>query len=340
MPTSNRNVFPWHACIWRKLAAEKLSWPHAVLIKGASGIGKRAFAQTLARGLLCAKSDTLAACDECTSCRWMDSGIHPDFMRIIPENLTAEAEQKSRDPAKKKPSASILIEQIRELNDYVNIPSQNNAGKVIILYPAEILNLNAANALLKMLEEPPPTVYFVLITHSARNLTPTLSSRCRKIALPGAERKEALAWLLGQGTLQAELGLAQAGDAPTRAAEFDEEYWSQRALLLRYLTAADFVPLAAAEALRRYDVSRLIDWLQKWIYDLFFLKVAGKIRYYPDCAAGLAETGKAMSHDDMLRFFRELSGHRKIASHPLNAQLFIEHLMLSYSHLLRSEQHG
>ncbi|MBC7945333.1 MAG: DNA polymerase III subunit delta' [Burkholderiales bacterium] len=339
MATSSSGILGWHTAVWQSIVTGKSRWPHAVVLKGDRGIGKLAFAQELAKGLLCEKSTTLKGCGDCTGCNLMAAANHPDFRFVVPAAASHQIDDKPRDNAK-KPSALILIEQIRELIDYVNIRAQRGAGKVIVLYPAESLNINAANALLKSLEEPPPNTYFLLITHGAQKLLPTLLSRCRQIALPAPDREQALAWLVAQGVAQPELSLAQAGDAPLQAAEFDDDYWAHRASLLRHLTAGRFDPLGAAEALHRHEMARVVDWLQKWIFDLIFLKAVGKIRYYPDCSDALRKLINGLSSRDMIRFSNELSDQRGLASHSLNAQLFTEQLMLSYSRLLRSARHG
>ncbi|MDQ3195888.1 MAG: DNA polymerase III subunit delta' [Pseudomonadota bacterium] len=343
LATSNSGVLGWHAAAWQSIVGEKSRWPHAVLLKGERGIGKLAFAQELAKGLLCERSETLKSCGDCTGCNLIAAALHPDFRDVVPAAASPEIDEIALDRARdkaKKPSALILIEQIRELTDYVNIRSQRDVGKVIALYPAESLNVNAANALLKMLEEPPPRTYFLLITHGAQKLLPTLLSRCRQIALPAPDRQQALGWLAAHGIRQPELSLAQAGGAPLQAAGFDADYWVQRASLLAHLTAPRFDPLATAEALRRHEMVCTVDWLQKWVFDLIFLKVVGKIRYYPDCGEVLSKLVNGLDSREMIRFSKELSDQREVAGHSLNAQLFTEQLMLSYSHLLRSGRNG
>lgn len=336
MPAFDSNILDWHRSTWQSLVADKPQWPHAVLLKGNEGIGKLLFAQQLAKGLLCEKSVTMDACGSCTGCRWMACTIHPDFKVMTSEVLADETDEKASDKAK-KPRTQILIEQIRELSYYINIGAQRTMGKVVLLHPAEALNANAANALLKMLEEPPPQTFFLLVSHGPQKLLPTLMSRCRQIGLPAPAASDALTWLVGQGAFNPELSLAQAGGAPLRAAELDGDgdYWQQRSVLLRHLTAVEFDALAAADEAHKMDGARVLDWLHQWVYDLVFLKMNGKIRYHLDCAGRLTALSNRLESVNMLRYFRELSGQRRIVDHPLNARLFIEQLMLSYSRLLR-----
>ena len=194
-------VYPWSNETFKALLERKGRLPHALLLRGRDGIGKLACAEALARALLCERpAKDGSACGHCTGCAWMGQGSHPDFRRLEPENLAAEqgeAEQKGE----RKASVQISVEQVRELAGFINISSHRGGAKVVLIHPAEALNVNAANALLKNLEEPPPNCYFLLVAHRWHQLLPTLRSRCEQVVLPLPGRKEARDWL-GQQKLQ------------------------------------------------------------------------------------------------------------------------------------------
>ncbi|HEU4854556.1 MAG TPA: DNA polymerase III subunit delta', partial [Nitrosospira sp.] len=219
-------IYSWQKEVWRKLAlgtqrnarGGSTSSAHALLLRGRKGLGKLALAVFLAKSRLCENiSDEDEACGICSSCRWFEQGSHPDFRLIEPEALSnlstisgpserngsdgdADTESATMPEAatdagtetgsaksRRKPSKQISVAQIRELADFINISSHQNGYKIILIHPAEAMNLAAANALLKNLEEPPPQVLFILVTHQAQHLLPTIRSRCRQIAMPAPD---------------------------------------------------------------------------------------------------------------------------------------------------------
>src|SRR5690348_11774577 len=112
-------TYPWHKSEFHSLLKRKDRLPHALLLRGAQGIGKLAFAEALARALLCESPGTdLVACGRCTACGWMGQGGHPDFRRLEPDSL---AEPKDGEPGaekKEKASAQIPVEQVRGIADF------------------------------------------------------------------------------------------------------------------------------------------------------------------------------------------------------------------------------
>ena len=148
------NYYLWHKVTYQQLAQRAGRLPHALLLKGAAGIGKRAFAGALAQGLLCEKPATpLVACGACEACHWFDTGNHPDFRLLQPEAAEtasddAEATDKAADKKKKR---DISVAQVRALAEFIHVSSHRNGAKVVLIQPAEAMNVNAANALLKSL---------------------------------------------------------------------------------------------------------------------------------------------------------------------------------------------
>jgi DNA polymerase III subunit delta' len=207
-----------------------------------------------------------------------------------------------------------------------------------VIHPAEAMNVNAANALLKSLEEPPPRTYFLLVAHRPYQLLPTIKSRCQHVALPVPDRKTAAAWLAEQGVRDAELALAHVGDAPLLAAELNgTEYWGARAAFLRQLAARDFDVLSAAEAIRDCPAPHAIVWLQKWSYDIALYRAVGLVRYNPDHQTTIARIASEVSALATLRFQREMTRTQRIANHPLNPRLFLEQLLLAYRDLVQPQ---
>lgn len=326
-------ALPWHRMELERILARRARLPHALLIRGLAGIGKLEFARALAKALLCETPASQGiACARCDACRWFEQGSHPDFRLVEPESL---AESDAEEGGEKKASLQIAVRQVRELADFINLSSHRGRAKVIVVHPAEAMNPNAANALLKNLEEPPPATQFLLVSHRWHHLLPTIKSRCQQVALPVPDATAAQAWLKEQGTENAELALAQAGGAPLLAARLDAEYWEQRAAFLRAISAPDFAPLQVAEELRDLPVTSVVRWLQQWSYDLVRHGCARELRYNPDLAEAVARAAEKTEPLQILRFHREMLRWQRVVNHPLNPRLFLEQLLLSYAELLR-----
>lgn len=332
-------AFPWHKADFDALLRRKQRLPHALLLRGIQGIGKLSFAESLARALLCEQTGPIgAACGRCPSCGWMEQGSHPDFRRLEPDSLTVEDDPEAG--GEKKASRQIQVEQIRGISDFINISSHRGGAKVVLVHPAETLNPHAANALLKGLEEPPPQTYFLLVTHRWHHLLPTIISRCQHVALPPPTTGQAHDWLQQQGLSNAVLALAQAGGAPLLAVQYDEEYWQLRERFFKAIAEVGFDALTVAARLRDHTPALVVGWLQKWSFDLASHRITGTVRYNADFAEAIAEIADRIDWLESLGFHRRMVRLQRIVSHPLNARLFFEQLLLTYAALLRRRPIG
>jgi DNA polymerase-3 subunit delta' len=341
-------IYPWHQDAWQQLQQLRQRLPHAILFHGDEGIGKSLFAESFAQALLCQhpRADG-QACGQCDSCGWFLQMNHPDYRRVRPEVLEedggegageeGEAAKDSKKTAKatKAPSKDIKIDQIRALADFMNISTHRQGMRVIVLYPAEALNMAASNALLKTLEEPPPNTVFLLVSHGLDRLLPTILSRCRKFALPMPSYDVALQWLQQQGVGDAASWLAEQGGAPLTAFALAQGGSREEMEILLGQLAAPSIEgaLKAAEKLQKTPLVQLVACLQRWLYDIFSYKFAGKIRYYPRYQKELAILAGRADAGQLLRALKSINERRAIADHPLSAKLFIEDMLLDYSGL-------
>ena len=336
------SYYAWHKPAYQQLASRVQSaqgLPHALLFKGAAGIGKRAFSGALAKGLLCEKpTAALTACGACAACHWLETDNHPDYRLLQPEAAEADAEDaEPSDKNDKKKKRDISIAQVRALAEFIYVSAHRGGAKVVVIQPAEAMNANAANALLKSLEEPPPATYFLLVSDRPQMLPATIRSRCRQMALPPPTAAEAAAWLTQNGAAHAALALAQAGGAPLLAAELDrDEYWADRKQFFDGLSSRTLDPLLLAEKFATHPVPQLVHWLQRWSYDLACLCFGQRLRYNPDYEEALSAVANQAHGLEMLRFHRELVRFQRVVNHPLNARLLIEDLMLRYAKVARA----
>lgn len=184
------SVQPWLAETWQTLAnalaAKRLH--HGLLFAAPAGFGKRTLANALAGAALCSQRDADGhACGVCSSCLLVAAGSHPDLARIT---------FGLRDDG--KPRTEIIVDQIRALSQRLAMSSQFGGAQIALIDPADRLNANAANALLKTLEEPTPATILMLVADDASRLPATIRSRCQRIDLHAPTRAEALAWLRAQ----------------------------------------------------------------------------------------------------------------------------------------------
>lgn len=172
---------PWQADIWIDLntAIDNNRLSHALLISGASGIGKKNLALRLAGRVLCSSPNNHEACGKCKNCQLLAAGFHPDLMLV--------------EPADK--GKAILIDKIRRLTASLNNTSQQGGWRVAIIAPAEAMNINSANAVLKSLEEPQAKTLLILVCHRPSLLPATIISRCQKLPLPIPKKEIAVRWL-------------------------------------------------------------------------------------------------------------------------------------------------
>ena len=235
-------VLPWQQESWsrqRRAVAED-NLPHALLLAGSQGTGITHFGCALAALILCLQPEAETACGRCQSCQLLNAGSHSDLKTLTPA----------------PDSRVIKIDQVRALIDFANQTSALGPRKVVLINPAEVLNLSAANALLKSLEEPAAGTHLLLVSHASSRLPATIRSRCQRLDLPGPLLAQSREWLdqsTGQADITAQL-LEVTGNRPTAAlALFHSGGLEQQrtlqqglnALLAGTLSAIDFPALVA-----------------------------------------------------------------------------------------------
>ena len=312
-------MHPWNQPILDALKKRE-NLPHAILLHGPRGVGKLALAERMAQLLLCEHAEPAKRpCGTCDGCRWYLAGNHPDFRRLEPEaiaKLPPPVEEEGSSEAAptrrtKQPSLFILIEQVRELASFLNVGSHRGALRVALVHPAEDLYPNAANALLKSLEEPAAGAIFILVSHRPARLLPTVRSRCVAIPVPIPSWDVALPWLSSQGAANPERWLAFAGGAPLRALDYAAEAASWERLLK-----------SPGQVENRDDLERLAEALQKIAYDRAFSAFGLPPKYR---AGTPAPASKARA---WLTYARKMGENRQLTRHPLNPRLFSAEMLV------------
>jgi len=251
--TAGAAPLPWQQAAWTQLggAAAAGRLPHALLLAGPRGVGKRRFAQQLASLLLCEAASGARPCGQCRGCMQFAAGTHPNLFRLRP------AEDK-RD---------IAIDDVRALIDGLQLTGHYGGAKVALIEPADALNASSVNALLKTVEEPPRGTHLLFVSERWRALPPTLRSRCQIVRFAPPPADAARAWLKRAFPQQPDAALEPLLRVPLLAeGALDPETARRRedwVQALRELRQGRMQALKVAERVER-DVARA--WLE-WVLE-------------------------------------------------------------------------
>ena len=325
-------LHPWLAPLAQDILSRRARFPHALLLTGPEGIGKRDLALVLAQSLLCEQPTSEGlACNACASCHYVAAGQHPDLRLVEPFDVDEEGTVTATE--------WIAVDKVRALIDWAQLTSHRRVAKVAIVAPAERMNAAASNALLKTLEEPPTATYLLLVTHQPGRLAPTIVSRCVRVGVPPPDPATAAAWLKGRGVSSVEALLAQADGAPLRALALDDPgYQTERAAWLSALAQPrSLSPLllsaridAAPREERKARLGAAIDWLLAWSADLAAVAAGGAPSRNVDFADRIAALGRSVARISLFRYHRALLDQRALLSHPLQPRLVAEALLIDY----------
>lgn len=287
--------YTWHQEQWQSVETrlQQGRLPHALLLTGPQGIGKVEFAKQLAAGLMCDQAPLVQACGQCQNCSLIAADTHPD-KKVV----TFEVNPKDGKVAKE-----LKIDQIRDISESLALTAQFGGYKVAIVHPAERMNQNAANSILKTLEEPTERTLLILVTDFPSRLLPTIRSRCQEIRFNSPGKEEAKQWLMTSlPGVEPEPLLAMANGAPLLALKAGQEGWldlrnrfyAQLIAVSRHQGSA--IDMAAEFAKESLD--QLVVWGISWVNDLIKLRQLGQ--------AG--QSGSAgIANDDYAQVLAELA---------------------------------
>lgn len=292
--------------------------PHALLITGQAGLGKFWLAETLAKALLC---ETQNACGECKGCQLLSAGSHPDY-RVI--TLEEDSQQ-------------IKIEQIRSVINWVNQTSQMNGAKVSIISPAHKMNRNSANALLKVMEEPPAGTHLILVSDDPALLLPTIRSRAQQILVSVPSPDVSLAWLESEGELGQDwptllsvsggsplLALEQAANDSLKTRQIYASLWSDL-----WNKRKDIVELAASA--QKLELTEVLLMALALLSDVARFQATGNKNSLnnKDVEKSILELSSRLSKQQVLFYLSRIEKSYRLAkgTQNPNATLLLESLM-------------
>jgi len=334
-------IHPWQTEQWQRAVAGESRQAHALLLSGPPGQGKRSFAEAYAARVLCRHPDAQGhACGQCEGCRLRLSGNHPDLLRVVPE---ADLPEEAQSGGKTKPSTQIVVDQIRGLREQLSVTAHQSAQRVVLIDPAEAMNMNTANALLKLLEEPPAGSLFLLVSSAPRRLLPTIRSRCQQWDFPRPDPALASAWLKEAAGEGAEPLLALTGGMPVSAARLAGQSGdalherfvadlSQPAGIDPVMLAGDWDNWLRSKAATDAGLSlpMLIDWMLRWVWDITATRLGAPCRYFPASRPLFDALARGGTDSGMLDCYNALVQIHRVANHPLNVRLVLEDMLLRY----------
>jgi len=314
-----KHIYPWQQAEWLRWwrAKSENRLPHALLLSGLRGLGKVHFAECVTRALFCSNvSQEGAYCNDCHACRLIETQVHPSVRWIRPE----------------KEQGQIKVDQIREVNEFISQTTLQGDYRVVLIHPANHMNANAANALLKTLEEPAKNGLLILISDQTAHLPATILSRCQRITFMPPTHQEALSFLtskaidstmantllsLAQGAPLSALRLAQEDGLATRTALYD---------VLVKLSERKIDPIKSVTPFLSLELLTTIDLILNWLMDILRLQAGSDIIINQDYEGALLKMKVDPGFRDYLMSLRKeiCSGFN------LNKQLLLESLFIRW----------
>ncbi len=326
---------PWNRDLWHDLIERYhgAGLPHASLLLGNEGVGKRSFAFRLAKFLLCQSADkkqqvsVTTPCDRCHSCQLMDAGSHPDY-------FICDQEAKGKQ---------IKVDAVRQLNEFFSKTPQISSCQVVQIYPIEALNINASNALLKTLEEPSGESYLLLIAERLGSVLPTIRSRTQRISFHPPNSQTALAWLAQRienaSPEDLSLALKQCSGGPLKA-----EAWLRQGLLpqdgvyvglMQKWLAGQQQLQDVSKVLSKYELLDTINWWSGLSLDIIKMSMGASAQQIsrPSQAQWIEQLAASAIKVKLLTLqkkLQEIAGQVVAGQGSFNSSLLLETLLLDW----------
>jgi DNA polymerase-3 subunit delta' len=319
--------YPWQEQQWQYLLNryQTDNLPHALLLSGTKGLGQGDFALAFAKQVLCEQGkQTNTACGKCRACLLLQANSHPDLYLLQPEE---EGKQ-------------IRIDVIRETIKQLNQTALQNNYKIILIQPADALNVAASNALLKNLEEPAGKTLFLLVCSELTQIAATIRSRCQLLQFTAPTRQMAMQWLqplLKQGQ-NSELLLTLAEQAPLQALALAyEERLQDREQLFTHLNQISLnkaAPSQIAAKWLKHDVKELLNGFITIIVDCVRLNMGlpSAAILNSDKVEFIKQLAKNIAVMKLFTYLDELYQLRSQLNQPaqLNQQLLLENIFCKW----------
>jgi DNA polymerase-3 subunit delta' len=312
-------LYPWQHDDWQRIVAsilnKKLS---TLLLHGGAYSGRSALVDEVISYLLCLKPQANHACHACASCTLLQNSTHPDYYLLAPQEVDGKTSQ-------------LKIEQIRTMIEFCYKSAHLAPGKVIVLPGADRLSGNVANALLKILEEPPTNCYFILLADNLNRVLPTLKSRALKLGLATPSLAQAQEFL--PKSAYAEFWFKYYSGEPLFTPALSD---SQLQLLETVLIKPSIENIfSASKELdpKKVGMQVLSQLILNWLSDLTLAVNQLPLYYYPQLASAVSNLLPRLNLAKLYELIPDISLLHSYSEHPLNHKLQLENLLLRYQQL-------
>ncbi|MCP3665079.1 MAG: DNA polymerase III subunit delta' [Gammaproteobacteria bacterium] len=318
-------VFPWQSGQWANLQGARAQnhLPQALLLSGPAGLGKHQFAQRLAASLLCKEPGPDGdPCGQCRGCHLFQAETHPDYKTIEPEEQ----------------GKVIRIDQIREYTSKESLTAQAGGYKVVIVEPADAMNIASSNSLLKTLEEPVNWTLIILVTAKPASLPATIRSRCQRVDFFAPPKEIGETWLKQQQPgVDASLLLNLAFGAPLKALELA----NPDILALRQQMIGDFMGIMKGQSDQvdvagrwaKSPLTQTLTWISGWVSDILRLKMSESTSEIinADHRKSLQAIGIKLESKLLFELSDKINLLGRASATQLNTQMQLEALLISFS---------
>ncbi|HHJ19961.1 MAG TPA: DNA polymerase III subunit delta' [Gammaproteobacteria bacterium] len=317
---------PWQQVQWQQLQQrrEQGALPHAILLMGQAGLGLDYFARLFAQSLICTEVNAQSeSCGHCHACLQFSQGVYADYKHV------GLLEDKSR----------ILVDQVRELSDFLALTKNSEGYKVVVISPADKMNINAANSLLKNLEEPSGKVIILLVASHLHGLPATIKSRCQMLKFTKPDHAVAMNWLQARGLKNAEQALQLAQGAPCLAvSQADPVHFEQYTVVMDGALGMVRGQQSLSQLRKvwsKCEIERLVSWSLALLRDC--IRAVSQVteanfenHYYLEQLRGVSSlldlAALFKAHDHLAQLGERLD-------HPLNADLLLDDVLLTWQAL-------
>lgn len=325
------DMFPWQTTNWQNLtqSQQQKRLAHGLLFHGASGIGKMDFAVKFAHWLLCEQPQDNKACGKCKSCMLIAAETNPDLLYLSPE----------------EEGKAIKVDQVRELIDKISLTGHGQGYRVVIISPADALNINASNSLLKTLEEPPENTVLILISDKPSKLMATIRSRTQMIRFDLPPENQSLEWLKHHNIDKPELALKLCAGAPLTALSMSEN----GGLALRDKLFKNWQELAQGQADALESAAMWVkdglkiannvplNWVSSWLMDMLRSLQGGHTESMSniDYAQVLQKLAGQVDLKSLYNLMDRLNDTMRLNETSANQLMLVEGLLLHWAGLKR-----